>query len=339
MALWCVAAALGLLWGAPPVGDAGEGDIAIKAIESWSGVFGGARATLHFTISARRAFRGSLGWSLAHEQRTLLRREQPVALEPGRPQRLAVRLDVPPVKEGVVMDTMLSVAVLTPEGGGRASLEKRLWVFPRSPFADRAKWLRDLKIRLFDPVRRTREVLEAAKVPFETAANQEALAAAADGLIVVGEGVSFDDYRGLAEILNRTAAKGIPVLCLAPAGGQMSLPGSESADLPAPSRVGLRRSDVIRDLDKRLDDTGWPPNGKLVARTLTLKSHRQRVVAVVTDGGEGWPWLDVRYAGKRGRLIVCCFPIIARWETGPTPRFLFARMLELLSAEERRVQQ
>ena len=76
-ASWCIAAALGLLCGAPRVADGGEADVAIEAVEGWSALFGGTRATLHFTVTARRPFRGRLGWALAYEQRTLVRREQP----------------------------------------------------------------------------------------------------------------------------------------------------------------------------------------------------------------------------------------------------------------------
>jgi hypothetical protein len=151
------------------------------------------------------------------------------------------------------------------------------------------------------------------------------------GLVIVGEGTALDEHGGLARILVKAAERGAGVLCLAPSRGRLAVPGSEGSATPRPSLVAFRGNDVITELDKRLDAFAWPPDGKTIGRTLALASDRGRVVAEATDSGNGWPWLEVRYRESGGALVVCGFSIIEHWESGPTPRFLLARILEFLA--------
>jgi len=308
----------------------GEATLSVRAVEPWSGVFGGAEGDVSFIATARRPFEGRVGWAVAYKQRTLVRRELAFAVGPAKEQALRIHVAVPDVRPGVIVPLTLSVA-FTDGDGTAASHEKQLWVFPRDPFTDRRQWLKGLGIRLFDPEGRTGKVLEAMKIPFAATANPETLLAVDRGLILIGEGLSFDDYRGVPEIMARAAAKGLPVLCLAPSGGELPVPGAEAAALPAPSRIVLRRRDVIADLDKRLDRDGWPPDGEIVASSVALTADRRIVAARVARGQGGWPWLELHYPAGRGRLLLCGFAIIRKWDTGPAPRFLFARLLERLA--------
>ena len=77
---------------------------------------------------------------------------------------------------------------------------------------------------------------------------------------------------------------------------------------------------------------------------MTIKSDRDQVVAEVGQrlplsfrergGGEGWPWLELRYPAKKGRLLVCGFGIIRQWEATPAPRYLISELFLRLTAEK-----
>ena len=129
----------------------------------------------------------------------------------------------------------------------------------------------------------------------------------------------------------RTAARGLPVVCLAPAAGTMPVPGVGDNRLPRPTAIFLRQSDAIAALDKRLD-TAWPPDGKAVTSRIELKASRFGVTGEVTTGDDGWPWLEAVFA-ERGRLLVCGFALVAKWESGPTPRYLLGNMLSYASGQ------
>ena len=125
----------------------------------------------------------------------------------------------------------------------------------------------------------------------------------------------------------QTAARGVPVICLAPAGGELKIPGIGDKNLARPTGVFLRRADAITAFDKRLD-TSWPPDGKAAAAGVELNASRTGIVGEITSGDGGWPWLEVTFPAKRGRLILCGFAIVTKWDAGPTPRYLLANLLE-----------
>ena len=361
-------AAAGLiLWGAMPESLGAEAGVSLAVLEDWSNVFGGRRAEFHASVRVRESFEGRVGWSLAVGRRTIARGETPVTASPQNVGSIAIQFDVPQVKEGVVMPAVLSVSCYDPTSGvPAASLEKPLWIFPENPFTDRSEWLKRLQIHLFDPVGTTRQVLQKTAIPFTETRNVDSLSALEDGILVIGEDTPLEEHRSLPQLMIETAAKGIPVLCLAPANGQFPVPGMGpvpvpgmgpelaelgrgETDFPSPSRIALRRGDVIGELDKRLDARAWPPDGRVIASSLLVGGGRQRlghrglaigdhgpVIAQVFQADLGWPWLEIGFSAKRGKLIVCGFGLMRKWNAGPTPRFLFARLLEYLDADELR---
>jgi hypothetical protein len=316
--------------GAVPAADR----VTISPREAWSGVLGGQETTLDYNITTPEGFRGRLGWSLSVDQRTLARGEIALTAEAGRPNRAAVRFKVPEVKVGVVIQARLSVEVYDGGRGGRlAGHERPLWIFSDDPFALRADWLKELKITLFDPQGDTQKILERAKIPFRQIQHVGALQEMTGGVLVVGQGTSLEEYRNLPEILVRLAAGGVPVLCLAPSAGSLPMPGAgmPGTELPVPKHVVLRRQDAITALDKRLDADGWPPEGQIVASTISITADGHRVVGQVGKEESGWSWIEVHYPHERATLLICGFAVVDRWDAGPTPRYLFAQMLELIA--------
>ncbi len=314
---------LGVLFLAPQASFAI--DRAVVAPDApWSDLFGGTRADFPFTVNVDAAMRGRAAWVITVDRRAVARGEAEVVAAPGQPGRLTVRWDVPPVKDGVILRADLSVTV------AGTTLETPLWVFPRDPFAGRARWLAGRKIALFDPERTTSPTLEAMGIPFELLRNVDAIAERTEGVVLVGEGISFEDERGLAPALLRAAGRGLSVLCLAPSVGTLPLPDHADVELPVPARLTFRGRDAITALDKRLDDRAWPPDGRIVASSLRLSVERGRVVAAACSDATAYPWVEAEFTGG-GRLLVCGFAVIAKWDSSPAPRFLFARILETMA--------
>ena len=216
-----------------------------------------------------------------------------------------------------------------------ATVEKTLWVFPLDPFQGREKWLTGLDISLFDPKESTANELDSIGFPYESLESVDEIAdeAASKGLLIVGEEVSFDEHPGLAQALLTVASQGRPVLCLAPGGGSLPLPGLNEEQGTAPRRVAFRRGDAIATLDPRLDEDRWPGRDDIVASGFALRSRGDLLTAEFGKPNQRWPWLDVEYPTGRGRLIVCGFGVIRSWEEGATPRHLFAQLIELLTTD------
>lgn len=290
---------------------------AVRPVRVVGNVFGGDDVELRFRAPGPAG--GRLSWRVALGTATVKAGELPLGAGDA-----TVKFAAPDVKDGIVLALKLTLGA-----AGRAAHEHDLWVFPRDPFAGRGEWLKGLDLHLFDPKGDTAKVLAAAKVPFEEVRSVEALADLKAGVVVVGEGVSFKDERGLGAALPKLAAAGAAVLVLAPADGEVPVPG-----LGGPAgglgEVALRR-DMVRRLDKRLDPDGWAGDGPTVTRSLAVKAGDDGVAAEVAAGAGGWPWAEVRQEPGRGRWLFCGLAVVAKWDAGPTPRFLFARMLDHLT--------
>ena len=313
--------------------------VEINAREQWSNLFSDQPAEFHFAINARQHFKGRAMWTLSIGRRTVAQEEAAIAAEPAKPAELLGRLPPVPVKNGVVVQAQLAISVFADAGAKpEATADKTLWIFPANPFVDRTQWLKELKITLFDPREATAGLLQKLNVPFEETRNLASVGEMNDGVLVIGEGISLRDYRELPEVMFKAAARGVSVVCLAPADGLIPIPGSAAAELPAPKSISWRRQDVITELDKRLDAAAWPAHGKVVASSLVLKADAGAVVAEVVREQAGWPWLEARFSAKRGTLVVCGFAIVEAWEHSPTPRYVLSRLLEHVSADPQKAQ-
>jgi hypothetical protein len=308
-------------------------------LEKWSNVFSGSNVTLRYVVRSADPLDGRLDWSLSVNRRTVQHGQVPLKIPADRAAEIAVPLKVPEVKQAVILKAQLGVAVY-PSGATKPAAEhlKTVRIFPRDPFYDRSEWLRELRITLFDPEGKTADVLEKARVPVKLTKNITALDDLIEGVLLIGEGTALRDHRGLGEAMVKAATRGVPVLCLAPGEGSMILPGSEGEYSPRPASLTLRQNDIITDLDKRLDAAAWMPCGRIPSSRLAIKSDVDQVVAASTRDGPGWPWLEARYAARRGRLIVCGFPIIRQWEASPTPRYLLMELFRRIAPENESIE-
>lgn len=295
---------------------AAEADLAIAPVRASSNVFGDREVEYSFRVSAKKALRGRLMWNYKIGLATVAARDAELSVDPEKPAEIVFKLPVPPVKDGVIVASRLSLAAFEGKGNPPAAeFGLDIWIFPTDPFVGRVEWLKSLKLHLYDPPQSTAKVMTALNVPYEEIQNPAAIADLAEGVLIVGEGVSFKDVPGLGEVLLGRAAAGVTVLCLAPADGS----------LPVPDGAGWKSLSFIRDvtrtLDKRLEAT-------LPARTLKLKPEADALTAEVADNG--WPWAEARTPGS-GRWAFCGYPIVARWNDSPTPRYMFTRILERLT--------
>jgi hypothetical protein len=307
----------------PAISVAGAERPQIEREEPWSCYFGGRTATLHYRIAAPADRDRRAAWSFAVQGQVVARREATVGAGPESAGILEIALDLPSPRPGLAIPATVTVAM---ENGAR--LEHPLWILPEDPFEGCREALRGMRLVLFDPEKKTSHLLERYRVPFALVRDMASIAAAERGLVLIGEGVSFRQWRTLPETLVRTAARGLPVVCLAPSVGEMRLPGIGDGRPPVPAAIFLRRSDAITALDKRLDLL-WPPDGKTVASGIAWSGSRSGIVGEVT-AGEGWPWVEAAFPGE-GRLLVCGFALMAKWENGPAPRYLFKSILSYMS--------
>jgi len=310
--------------------------VSLSFAEEWGAVFAGKEAAFHVKIAADKGFEGRIGWHLSFKDRTVARGESTISLRPKESAKTEIHLQVPETREGVVIAAPLSVGAYA-KGAEQsaATIEKIVWVFTEDPFADQKEWLKKLEIVLFDPEEKIAELFGDEEFPCRVVRNVDALDEMKAGFLLVGEGISFKDYRGLPGAMMKAASNGVPVLCLAPVGGWLELPRTGGEQLPKPKSITFKRRDVIKWLDKRLD-AAWPPDGTVTTHTMTLVGERGPVLAEVMERPDGWPWLELDFQKKRGKLVVCEFRIVDRWNSGPTPRFLFTRLLEYLDLGKRR---
>ena len=178
----------------------------IEPVEKWADVFSGAEVKFHYAVRTTAALDGRLDWSLSVNQRTVEHGQLPLLAREGRAANVTVAVKVPEVKEGVILQCQLRVAAYMPgEQKPTAEHVKKVWIFPRDPFADRSEWLKGLKISLFDPEGKTADVLEKAHVPFTFIKNTSALEDIEKGILVIGEGAAWRDYRSLGESTAKAA--------------------------------------------------------------------------------------------------------------------------------------
>lgn len=297
-----------------------------------SALFADAEVDLQMAFpDARRAPDGVV-WALTtRAQRTLSRGRARITAEPV--PLATIHLHTPPVRPGVVLPAVLSLRVSLKAGGEPSLHEHPLWLFPPDPFSERTQWLQQLNIRLYDPALTTGQAFKAIGIPFEAITRSAGLRQIEQGLLVVGEGASLSDERGLTDSLLEIAGRGVAVLCLAPADGEFTVPQNADPTSGQPPNLFLRGEEFTSQLDHRLDFPLHPAGSPWAASRIVLAGDAGRLVARVQAGDDGWPWFEVHFAEQRGRLLVCNYGFMRSWDSGPTPRYLLARLFEYLTGD------
>jgi hypothetical protein len=303
---------------------------------AWKTVFAEEEVKIELKSAVDPPVKGRLLWSLSSsEGLSLFKGEIPA----DGTELFESRLKFPSVKPGVVFSTLLT-ARLYREGEREpaASYEAPIHVYPRDPFHERRETLKNLSIKLYDPAGNTAKVLTAVEFPYEQITNVAAISEVNDGLLLIGEGVSFRDDRSLAELLVQAATRGTPVLCLTPSAGEFELP--EPGDKSAVVGLSLQKNGFIRHLDKRFDDLQWLSHPVMARHSLKAGGRGTNITMEVAAGNDGWPWLEMQFAKKPGdtkvateptKMIVMSLPVIEHWEAGPTPRFLFSKLVDYVT--------
>lgn len=129
-------------------------------------MFGGTEPEFHFQVSSTIKAEVRVSWSLAADKGVLARREMPLTIAPEKPGVFSMRFKLPDAREGIIVPLDLTVVVEL--GEKKQTLEKRLWLLPDDPFALKKDWLKDLKLKLFDPAGETKRQFTAAKLPIDS---------------------------------------------------------------------------------------------------------------------------------------------------------------------------
>jgi hypothetical protein len=300
-------------------------------------LFAGQEVEYLVDVHVPADFKGRLAWGFSAVNGQIFQRgrgETAVAGKGADSVRVKIVVETPPVKPGVVLEGKLELNLIgNAQGKPEATLTRKIYIFPPDPFFGRQAWLKELNLAVFDPSDKSRtiEALEALKVPHERVKEVDRLAHRKSGVIVVGEGVSFKEERGLSETLVLAAQRGCKVICLAAEEGSFALPGIGGNEADQ-SGLTFRRNGAIRELDKRLDPEIWGSKGPLVSHSLHLTPDDGKVMAEIQANAKGWPWVQVDYAAG-GALLFCQFKLVQHWDASPAPRYLFARMLDSLSSK------
>jgi hypothetical protein len=270
----------------PKKDDKEKPAVVITATRVPGNVFGDEIAEFTFRVESQKAIKGRFVWRVAAGSATVKAGEVELAAEAGKATDIVIKVAVPPVKDGVIFGSKLTVAAVEEKRPkAAATLERDLWIFSKDPFMDRSEWLKKRKITLYDSKGDTTKMLTAAKVPFEEVRDVAALAAVKEGLLIVGEGLSFKDEKGLAAALHKLATDGLTVLILAPAAGEVVIPGVGG---PAAGLEDLTfRREIVRKLDKRLDPDGWAPDGKSIASSVIIKTGEDNTGGEIVPNANG----------------------------------------------------
>ena len=300
----------------------------IRLLDAASSVFADHTMSWRVELTDTNSYVGRVAWSLSVSGGVVARREQSVTLRPNEPVVVEIGGDLPAVNEGVVADGQLRVTLLDDHQQSRAEAAHPFYVFGRDPAARRAEWVKGLNLQVYDPDGATAQRLDDLEWPYRLISNLAAFETLGYAVLIVGEGYSLRDHRGLMESAVRAAQQGARVVFLAPTAGDFALAGLAEGP-PKPTSIHYDDETFVRTLDKRLD---VPP----VRGTVRLGGQRTGPEWVVEPAG-GWPCVAVRWPNG-GTFLLVGFGLLDTWDASPAPRYWLVRMLEWETTEKEKEQ-
>jgi len=318
--------AVAMVLGVGSVGALAADAPAIRMLDESSSVFADSAATWRVELSDTNSLDGFVAWSLSVSGGVVARREQSVNLQANVPMAMEIATDLPPVGDGVVVDGQLEFTLQDGQHQLRAEQQHPVYLYGRNPTAYRAEWIKNLNLHVFDPDGETAKRLDELEWPYRLISNLSAFDSLGDAVLIVGEGVSLRDHRGLMESAVRMAQKGGHVLFLAPVEGRVALGGILEGH-PRPTSMRFVDETIVHELDKRLDVPA-------VRSTFRLGGQRTGPELVVEPAG-GWSCIEMRWPDG-GTLLLVGFGLLDTWESSPAPRYLLVRMVEWATTEKER---
>lgn len=314
-------------------------DMKISPVETWSTVFGEQATIRHFKISTARSFTGRVEWRITAGGATISRGEQHLVLNQGHPEILQVTATPPKVKPGISGEMVISIwAIEKDDSPPLAHIEKKISIFSPEILVDDLQQIKGANIHLFDPKKETAEIFRQAKIPFTLVRNIETITELKGGILVLGEGLSWKGYRGLASLLIEVVASGTSVLCLAPQDGSLPLPiigGNEDENNINVVAIDFRKENIINELHHKLDSHTWSPDKTSIRSSFFAQSQGNKLALHISNDSHGWPWLEIRFQKPDTILLFCGFGIIENWDANPTPRHLLEKIfLHILKYEK-----
>lgn len=306
-------------------------EVQLTALDTRRNYFSGRNHLTRYRISSNGFFQGELIWRLAFQGRTLQRGERSLTIQGGE-VIIGVDLRLPETKGDIVMPVDLELWV-TPYHSEKPVLQtsERKWVFSPYLFVQRKEELSRFKIYLFDPLKHSEKIFKSAGIPFAPVYRPETISELKRAFLIIGEGISLKNYRGLADMMIEAASAGNIVLCMKPQQGTIQHPDILSADAVGASSVHLHDNNIIRFLDKRLDMAAWSPQGRIAVCSINLVSGNNRIKGDLTCDGKGWPWFELDFEKSGGKFLLCGFGIIEAWDGEPAPRYLLDRIFQYLN--------
>ena len=244
--------------------------------------------------------------------------------------RVEVPIRLPEMKPGVALP--FEVELRAGSEQGRVLRNGTMWAFSEQPFDPARRLTAPRTLLLYDPDGHTAAALRSIGLSCDTLERPALLEGVTNAVIVVGEGLSLESERGLADLLDSAVTRGNRVLMLAPHDGQFKPPATWRVLLAGNVEEVLRKPAAV-PAPYKLDLSGWPPDGRAAQVRFRLAAERDAAVFTVTPeaGCEAVGWDD---AASGGRFRACGLGIVAKWNETPAARWLLVELVEGLAKEE-----